>query len=102
MLSISREVTDMKINGRSNMRTYCVQFLVVLASLIIASQAHATFHLMQIEQVVGGVNGDTSAQAIQLRMRFSAQTHVSGATLIAYDAAGLNPITVLTFPSDVT
>ena len=41
------------------------------------SQAHATFHLMQIEQVIGGVNGDTSAQAIQLRMRFAGQTQVA-------------------------
>ena len=38
-----------------------------------ATPAVATFHLMQIEQVIGGVNGDTSAQAIQLRMRASTQ-----------------------------
>ena len=34
----------------------------------ISSGADATFHFMQIEQVIGGVNGDTSAQAVQLRM----------------------------------
>ena len=42
-----------------------------------AHSAHATFHLMQIEQVIGGVDGDTTKQAIQLRMRFASQNFVS-------------------------
>lgn len=69
--------------------------------LLSATPAHATFHLMQIEQVIGGVNGDTTAQAVQLRMRFSGQNHVSGAQLVVVDAAGNNPITLITFPSGV-
>ena len=61
----------------------------------------ASFHLMQIEQVIGGVNGDTSAQAVQLRMRATGENFVTGAQLIAYDAAGNNPIVLVTFPAGV-
>ena len=47
-----------------------------------APAARASFHLMQIEQALGGVCGDTSAQAIaqaiQLRMRSGGQNLVSG------------------------
>jgi hypothetical protein len=60
-----------------------------------------SFQLMQIEYAVGGVNGDTTAQAIQLRMREDEQNHVSGARLVAYDAAGQNPVVLVDFESDV-
>jgi hypothetical protein len=54
--------------------------------------AHASFHFMQIEQAVGGVNGDPSAQAIQLRMRAAGQNILSQTRLVVRDAAGGNPI----------
>ena len=63
--------------------------------------AQATFHLMQIEQVTGGVCGDVNSQAIQLRMCTGFQQFVSAARLIAYDAQGLNPVLVIDFVSDV-
>lgn len=66
------------------------------------SAARASFHLMQIEQVIGGVNGDTTAQAVQLRMRSGGQGFVGGTKLVVYDAAGDNPVTLLTFPSNVS
>jgi len=66
-----------------------------------ASPANANFHFMQIEQVIGGVQGDTTAQAIQLRMRDVGQRFVAGLHLIAHDAAGLNPVTIITFSSPV-
>ena len=78
-----------------------LRILAALASLALAVPAQATFHFMQIEQVIGGVNGDTTAQAVQLRMRFAGQTEVSGAELVAVDAAGNKPITLATFPTDV-
>lgn len=78
--------------------------LAVLAflTLAFATPVHASFHFMQIDQVIGGLCGDGRAQAIQLRMRVSDQNLVSGKKLIAFDAAGANPITVFTFPSNVT
>ena len=77
---------------------YLITFLGVLA---LQPAAHATFHLMQIEQVIGSVDGDSTAQAIQLRMRAASQNFVSAAKLVVVDAAGLNPITVLDLSSDV-
>src|SRR6476620_10111582 len=76
--------------------------LGLLISFACAAPLHASFHLMQIEQVIGGVNGDTTAQAVQLRMRAPGENFVTGAQLIAYDAAGNNPIVLVTFPSGVT
>ena len=76
--------------------------ITLLGVLALQPTAHATFHLMQIEQVIGSVNGDTTAQAIQLRMRAAGQNFVSQGKLVVYDAAGLNPITVLDVASNVT
>ncbi len=61
-----------------------------------------TFHVMQIEQVIGGVNGDTSKQAIQLRMRSFFQNQMQNGRLLAYDATGSNPVLIIAFPSPVT
>lgn len=75
--------------------------LIALAALALAAPASATFHLMQIEEAVGGMCGDTSQQAIQLRMRSGGQNQVSGKQLIAYDANGANPVILATFPANV-
>jgi uncharacterized repeat protein (TIGR01451 family) len=73
-----------------------------LAVLLLASPAFGSFHLMKVEQAVGGVGGDTSQQAIQLRMRAPGQNLVgtSQARLIARDAAGMNPVVLIVFGSD--
>jgi len=84
------------------MKTKIICSLFTLVGLLaLQPTANATFHLAQIEQVIGGVNGDTTAQAIQMRMRATGQNFVSGAKLIAFDAAGLNPVTILDLSSDV-
>jgi len=68
----------------------------------LASPALATFHLMQVEQVIAGVNGDTNAQAIQLRMRSSVQNFIGGVSrLVVRNASGASPVTLISFPSDV-
>ena len=81
---------------------------VALVTVASTNTLHASFHLMQIEQVIGGVNGDTTAQAIQLRMRSPGQNLLltgapnAPARLVVRDAAGLNPVTLITFDSNVT
>ena len=81
----------------------CCVFLALISSAGFTSHLQATYHLMQIEQVIAGVEGDTSAQAIQLRMRISGQgVAIAGKRLIAYDAQGLNPVVLFTFPSNVS
>lgn len=80
--------------------------LIVLAGVALATlaarPARATFHEMQIQQVIAGVNGTTSVQAIQLRMRALGQNLVSNGSLIVYDATGSNPVVVMAFPTNVT
>ncbi len=67
-----------------------------------AGPAYASFFdLMQIEQVIGGVDGNTTAQAIQLRMRADFQCFVSQSKLMAYDATGENPVLLIDIPSDL-
>jgi hypothetical protein len=78
--------------------------LAIGASLLASSPGFTvpnTFHLMQIEQVIGGVNGNTSRQAIQLRMRFLGQNLVSQARIRAWDAAGANPVLIVDMTTDV-
>ncbi len=60
-----------------------------------------SFHEMQIEQVIGGLGGDPSKQAVQLRMRTPFQNFVTFARLRAWDAAGLNPVILTDFPTDM-
>jgi hypothetical protein len=60
-----------------------------------------TFHLMQIEQVIGGVVGNMNLQAIQLRMRAPGQNMVSQARLRAWNAAGANPVLIVDMMTDV-
>ncbi len=77
--------------------------VIVAAGLVAAlsSGVEATFHFMQIEQVTGGVNGDTSAQAIQLRMRSLGQNLLGAARLWVRDATGSNPVLLIDFLSSV-
>ncbi len=73
----------------------------VAMAIASALPASATFHLMQIEKVIGGVNGDPAAQAIVLRMRGGFQNFVSAARLRVVDADGGNAVTVIDFMQDV-
>jgi hypothetical protein len=75
---------------------------IVMSLIGLASPALATFHEMQIEQVTGGVFGDPTAQAIQLRMRFAGQSQVQNAELVVFDATGSNAITLIQPPSSVS
>jgi len=75
----------------------------VLLCSVLPGPALAAFHFMEIEQVIGGVNGDTSAQAVQLKMRLAGQNFLNGAAqVVVRDAAGANPVTLATFNANVT
>jgi hypothetical protein len=66
-----------------------------------AASSSMTFHLMQIEQIIGGIAGQTGAQAVQLRMRSVGQNQVQFSRVVAYDAAGANPVVLLDIGSSV-
>ncbi|MBK8914366.1 MAG: hypothetical protein IPM64_07135 [Phycisphaerales bacterium] len=82
-------------------RSMVVLWAIGMILLAGAAHARASFHFMQIEAVIGGIDGDTSAQAIQLRMRASGQNGVSQARIRAHDATGSNPVLIIDFASDV-
>ncbi len=63
--------------------------------------ALASFHLMQVEQVTLALNGDSSVQAVQLRMRSAFQNQLQFGKLVVRDAAGLNPIVIHDFATSV-
>jgi hypothetical protein len=85
------------------MRTVSRIVLVAVAlSTLVTRPAGATFHLMQIERVIGGVDGSTSVQAIQLRMRSAFENLVSNGRLMVRDASGANPVLLIAFPTNVT
>lgn len=72
------------------MRTAPLAFRLVATAVLAlsASPAFATFHLMQIEQVIGGVDGDKTVQAIQLRSRGPIENQLQLSRLRVFDAAG--------------
>src|SRR5437016_3239482 len=59
------------------MRLSQVVVPALLLTALAAPPAGASFHLMQVEQVIGGVNGHPEFQAVQLRMRTSFQNLMS-------------------------
>src|SRR5262245_16558991 len=76
-------------------------WIILLAAGLLPRPAIAAFHLMEVEQLIGGVQGDATAQAIQIRQRFAGQNILAGtARLVVRDAAGLNPITLTNFGSN--
>lgn len=75
--------------------------VLVLAVAGACVPALATYHLMQIQRVIGGVEGDPQAQAIQIRSRATGQNLLAPARLVARDAAGANPIILFDFASSV-
>ncbi len=76
-----------------------------VASVLLLAGACAgqtdSFHVMQIEQVIGGVNGDVTKQAVQLRQRTSFQNQVQLGVLKAWDAAGTHPVVLIAPPDPV-
>ena len=75
---------------------------LVAAAVVFPRPAFASFHLMQIEQVIAGVDGSTASQAIQLRMRSFGQNLVSQASIFAWDATGANPVLLKDLTTNVT
>jgi hypothetical protein len=78
-----------------------VTLLMMLIFCLSTSAVEGAFHFMQIEQIIGGVNGDTTAQAIQLRMRSAGQNVVSSAKVEVRDASGANPVVVENMTTNV-
>ncbi len=85
------------------MKNKCLLCGVVAGFAVVTTSAAdvVLFDLMQIEQVIGGVDGDTTAQAIQLRMLGEYHCFVSFTKLLVHDATGANPVLLVDFTTDV-
>lgn len=79
-----------------------LRFLLTLALALPGCVFAANFELMQVEQVVGGINGDVAEQAVELRMRAASQGQVQAARLIVVDANNANPVVVADLTQAVT
>lgn len=75
---------------------------LLTALVLVALPAQASFHFMQVEQVISDVCGDTSQQAIQLRMRASGQNIVSEARMRVFDDTGGDPIFLVDMSTNVS
>ena len=86
------------------MRPSCILATVLILGVaaLAATRAEASFHVMQVEQILAGVDGSTSTQAIQLRMRTGFQSQVQNAQIFAWDANGANPVLLKAFLSAVS
>lgn len=100
MVLIQRPSVKISVRGA---RPNAPLALAALLSIFWAATttARASYHFMQIEQIIAGVDGDVTAQAVQLRMRQNGQNFVSKARLVAWDANGANPIVVVDVSADV-
>jgi hypothetical protein len=83
------------------MRRFPARFALAAALAALPFAVSANHHLMQIEQVIAGVDGNTSQQAVQLRMRSGGQSVMSSGRLRVFDATGSNPVLVIDFASNV-
>jgi hypothetical protein len=84
------------------MRRILAYSIISSAAIIsLPSLAAASFHVMQVEQIIGGVNGDPTAQAIQLRMRGPGQNQMQFGRLVAHNASGGGDVILATFPGPV-
>ena len=85
---------------KSVARPFRILFAVGLCASV-APPAFGTFHFVQIEQVIWGVDDNLAVQAIQLRMRAGLQNLVSAALIRAWDAEGMNPVVIIDFTTDI-
>lgn len=79
----------------------CPALAAIGMMLATVSPARAHFHAMQIHRVIAGVDGYTEPQAIQLRLRTPNQNYTQDARVLAWDAAGANPVLLLDIPDSV-
>jgi hypothetical protein len=67
----------------------------------LAPPLFATFHLMEISELLVGAGGDCRVQYLELRMTAAGQRFVSGQALFFFDAAG-NQVGMFMIPMNVT
>ncbi len=81
--------------------------LTVTLVALLARPAHgeeqtpASFHIVNITKLMAGYNGDTSIQAVELKMTAGGQNLVNGLSIAAYNGSGALLATLGTFAGNV-
>jgi len=65
------------------------------------TEAPQTFHLAEIYKIMAGYNGNTTIQAVEVRMNATGQNLVNGASIVTYDPDGAAVATLGTFTADL-
>jgi hypothetical protein len=100
-MAINMKAITLMLARRGRRAAFRAFPLLALSCVLGPQRAEGSFHFMQIEQIIGGVNGDTTAQAIQLRSRTAGQNIVSLTKVEVLDAAGNNPFLLEDITQDV-
>jgi len=74
---------------------------VALLAVLVPGPGHAVFHFANIDEIMSGVGGDTTAQYVEIRMLFSGQGHVAHSRLTAFSCDGSSHTVLLEVPNDV-
>jgi hypothetical protein len=82
-------------------RVAALAVAIALGGLCSAPEAHASFHLAEIDEVLVGFAGDSNAQFVEIEMLASGQHLVAGSKLAAFDANGAFTAVLLTVGSNV-
>lgn len=61
-----------------------------------------SFHLVEINKILVGYNGNTNIQAVELKMILGAENLVAGTSIAVYDSTGALKSTLGTFAGNVT
>lgn len=82
----------------------CRRILLLIATMVTwsAPPARATFHLAHISEVHTELDGDVSAQYVEIEMEAILQNMVTNSVLHAWDCGGASLGDLLVVPSDVT
>ena len=80
---------------------HAIAVLTPLLLLAGATPARASFHLIEISKVMVGLNGNSTIQAVELKMLAGGQTAVTGGSIKVYEAAGTFVATLGTLPGPV-
>ncbi len=92
------------MNSRpANLRPAVVLSLLSTVALLMlgALPAGAAFHLNEITKVMVGLNGNTTIQAVELKMLASGENLVTGVSIKVYDAAGAQMDSLGSFAASV-
>jgi len=85
----------------SNVRASKCALISMLIGLCGVPAVRASFYDIEIEQVIAGVQGDTTAQAIQLRIRVDSPNNFSPIRLVVRNSDGTAPIVLYDFDSPI-